>query len=128
MPDVRSLTSVIAALCLAGCAASSSVVPIERRVVDVVELSVSEAAERLADGRLTSVELTRAYLARIAAVDDDGPTLDAVIELDVAVGRHTGSPMETRGALADFDPSSGVLTLDGASKVPHFNLISWPTR
>ena len=45
----------------------------------------------------------------------------AVIELDVAVGRHTGSPMETRGALADFDPSSGVLTLDGASKVPHFN-------
>ena len=84
MPDVRSLTSVIAALCLAGCAASSSVVPIERRVVDVVELSVSEAAERLADGRLTSVELTRAYLARIAAVDDDGPTLDAVIELDAA--------------------------------------------
>jgi amidase len=60
------------------------VVPIERRGVDVVELSVSEAAERLADGRLTSVELTRAYLARIAAVDDDGPTLDAVIELDAA--------------------------------------------
>ena len=84
MPDVRSLTSVIAALCLAGCAASSSVMPIERRVVDVVELSVSEAAERLADGQLTSVELTRAYLARIAAVDDDGPTLDAVIELDAA--------------------------------------------
>jgi len=84
MPDARSLTSVIAALCLAGCAGSSSVVPIERRVVDVVELSVSEAAERLADGRLTSVELTRAYLARIAAVDDDGPTLDAVIELDSA--------------------------------------------
>lgn len=84
MSNTRSLIAAITALCLAGCSASSSVVPIERRGVDVVELSVSEAAERLADGRLTSVELTRAYLARIAAVDDDGPTLDAVIELDAA--------------------------------------------
>ena len=84
MSNTRSLVTAITALCLAGCSVSSSVVPIERRGVDVVELSVSEAAERLADGRLTSVELTRAYLARIAAVDDDGPTLDAVIELDAA--------------------------------------------
>lgn len=84
MSNTRSLVTAITALCLAGCSASSSVVPIERTGVDVVELSVSEAAERLADGRLTSVELTRAYLARIAAVDDDGPTLDAVIELDAA--------------------------------------------
>jgi amidase len=84
MSNTRSLIAAITALCVAGCSASSSVVPIERRGVDVVELSVSEAAERLADGRLTSVELTRAYLARIAAVDDDGPTLDAVIELDAA--------------------------------------------
>ena len=84
MSNTRSLVTAITALCLAGCSASSSVVPIERTGVDVVELSVSEAAERLADGRLTSVELTRAYLARIAEVDDDGPTLDAVIELDAA--------------------------------------------
>lgn len=82
MPNARSLIVAISVLCLAGCSASPSVVPIEPRGVDVVELSVSEAAERLADGRLTSVELTRAYLARIAAVDDDGPTLNAVIELD----------------------------------------------
>jgi CO/xanthine dehydrogenase Mo-binding subunit len=45
----------------------------------------------------------------------------AVVELEVAIGRHTGVPMETRGALADFDPASGILTMRGAAKVPHYN-------
>jgi aerobic carbon-monoxide dehydrogenase large subunit len=45
----------------------------------------------------------------------------AVVELELAVGRHTAVPMETRGALADFDPSSGILTMKGAAKVPHYN-------
>ncbi|MBW8905538.1 MAG: xanthine dehydrogenase family protein molybdopterin-binding subunit [Betaproteobacteria bacterium] len=45
----------------------------------------------------------------------------AVIELEVAVGRHSGVPLETRGALAEFDPASGILTMKGAAKVPHYN-------
>jgi len=45
----------------------------------------------------------------------------AVVELEVAVGRHSGVPLETRGALADFDPASGILTMKGAAKVPHYN-------
>lgn len=44
-----------------------------------------------------------------------------VIELDLAVGRHTGSPLETRGAFARVDPGSGTLVVEGAAKVPHFN-------
>jgi len=44
-----------------------------------------------------------------------------VVELEVAVGRHTGVPMETRGALAVHDPNTGVLTMYGAAKVPHYN-------
>ncbi|TMG76624.1 MAG: xanthine dehydrogenase family protein molybdopterin-binding subunit, partial [Betaproteobacteria bacterium] len=44
-----------------------------------------------------------------------------VVELEVAVGRHSGVPLETRGALAEFDPASGVLTMKGAAKVPHYN-------
>jgi carbon-monoxide dehydrogenase large subunit len=44
-----------------------------------------------------------------------------VVELEVAVGRHSAVPLETRGALADFDPASGVLTMKGAAKVPHYN-------
>ncbi len=44
-----------------------------------------------------------------------------VVELEVAVGRHTAVPLETRGALAEFDPASGILTMQGAAKVPHYN-------
>lgn len=44
-----------------------------------------------------------------------------VLELEVAVGRHSGVPLETRGALAVFDDASGVLTMFGAAKVPHHN-------
>jgi amidase len=50
--------------------------------VDIVELPATEAIARMADGRLTSRVLTAAYLDRIAAVDDAGPTLGAVIELN----------------------------------------------
>lgn len=49
--------------------------------VDVVELDVAEAGRRMADGRLSARQLTQAYLDRIAAIDDAGPTLNAVIEL-----------------------------------------------
>jgi aerobic carbon-monoxide dehydrogenase large subunit len=45
----------------------------------------------------------------------------AVVSLDLAIGRHSGVPLETRGALARFDPSRDVLELYGAAKVPHRN-------
>lgn len=44
-----------------------------------------------------------------------------VVELDLAVGRHSGIPMETRGALAQLDSASGRLHLWGATKRPHWN-------
>ncbi|MEO5822538.1 MAG: amidase [Vicinamibacteraceae bacterium] len=50
--------------------------------VDVVELSATEARRLMADGTLTSRALTQAYLDRIAAIDDGGPTLGAVIALN----------------------------------------------
>ena len=44
-----------------------------------------------------------------------------VITMALTVGRHTGVPMETRGALAVFNTAMGRLELHGASKVPHAN-------
>lgn len=44
-----------------------------------------------------------------------------VIELDLAIGRHSGIPMETRGALAQFDTANERLHLWGATKRPHWN-------
>jgi amidase len=50
--------------------------------IDVVELSAADARDRLAAGTLTARALTQAYLDRIAAIDDAGPTLASVIELN----------------------------------------------
>ncbi len=50
--------------------------------VDVVELSAVDARDRMAKGELTSEALTQAYLRRIADVDDGGPMLGAVIEIN----------------------------------------------
>jgi carbon-monoxide dehydrogenase large subunit/6-hydroxypseudooxynicotine dehydrogenase subunit gamma len=43
----------------------------------------------------------------------------AVVTLELAIGRHSGVPMETRGAVARVN--RGILELHGAAKVPHWN-------
>jgi carbon-monoxide dehydrogenase large subunit len=45
----------------------------------------------------------------------------AVVALELSVGRHTGVPMETRGAIARYDETRDVLEMHGAAKVPHWN-------
>ena len=50
--------------------------------VDVIELAATAARDRLASGTVTSRALTEAYLDRISAVDDAGPRLEAVIEVN----------------------------------------------
>ncbi len=45
----------------------------------------------------------------------------AVIELDLPIGRHSGVPLETRGAIGLYDAGHDVLELHGAAKVPHRN-------
>jgi carbon-monoxide dehydrogenase large subunit/6-hydroxypseudooxynicotine dehydrogenase subunit gamma len=43
----------------------------------------------------------------------------AVVALDLKIGRHSGVPLETRGAIARV--ARGILELHGAAKVPHWN-------
>ncbi|MBI0538513.1 xanthine dehydrogenase family protein molybdopterin-binding subunit [Roseomonas sp. KE2513] len=45
----------------------------------------------------------------------------AVVELELSVGRHSGVPLETRGAIARYDASSDVLELHGTAKKQHWN-------
>jgi len=45
----------------------------------------------------------------------------AVVALELSVGRHSGVPMETRGAIARYDETRDILELHGAAKVPHWN-------
>jgi CO/xanthine dehydrogenase Mo-binding subunit len=45
----------------------------------------------------------------------------AIVVLELSVGRHSGVPLETRGAIARYDAAREVLELHGAAKVPHWN-------
>jgi carbon-monoxide dehydrogenase large subunit len=59
--------------------------------------------------------------ADYGAVDAAFTAAHAVIELDLEIGRHSGVPLETRGALAHWDAARDIVELYGAAKVPHRN-------
>lgn len=54
-------------------------------------------------------------------VDQAFASAHAVVSLDLQVGRHSGVPLETRGAIGRYDAARDVLELHGAAKVPHKN-------
>ncbi len=46
---------------------------------------------------------------------------DMTVELDLRIGRHSGVPLETRGAIARYNEANDILEMHGAAKVPHWN-------
>lgn len=44
-----------------------------------------------------------------------------VIDLDLAIGRHSGVPLECRGAVARYDAGRDMLEMYGAAKKSHWN-------
>ncbi len=46
---------------------------------------------------------------------------DTIVEMELAIGRHSGVPLETRGAIARYDAARDILEMHGAAKVPHWN-------
>jgi len=79
-------------------------------------LSASSEPREFAPGLSTEpVTLRNAY----GDLDAAFAAAAHVIELDLSIGRHSGVPLETRGALARYDRPRDVLELYGAAKVPH---------
>jgi amidase len=76
MTRSRGVAAALAVFALAATPAASAAPP------DLETTSATELAERMAGGELTSLELTRAYLDRIAAVNQRGPALNAVRSLN----------------------------------------------
>jgi len=88
--------------------------------IEIAELPVlldadAEPAEFSA-GRTTEAAIVRQGYGDIDAAM---ARADAVIALDLAVGRHTGVPIETRGAIGRHDAGRDIVELHGAAKVPH---------
>jgi amidase len=76
MQKPRLMLATATALALLGC---------DRGAVthdDIVALDATALRVELAAGRLSALEVTQAYLRRIAALDDAGPMLAAVIEVN----------------------------------------------
>ena len=90
--------------------------------IDVAELPplLDAAAEpgEFSAGRNTEPTLVRQGYGDVDAVFACAET---VVELDLSVGRHSGVPLETRGAIGRHDASRDILELHGAAKVPHRN-------
>jgi carbon-monoxide dehydrogenase large subunit/6-hydroxypseudooxynicotine dehydrogenase subunit gamma len=90
--------------------------------MDIEELPVLLAADA-APGEFDTGRPTEPTVVRKGYGDVDAAFrgAHAVIELRLAVGRHSGVPMETRGAIGRYDAARDVLEMHGAAKVPHWN-------
>ncbi len=91
-------------------------------IVEVDDLPVLvDAAAPVADfvdGLTTEPTICRQGYGEVDAVFRNAAH---IVEIDVAIGRHSGVPLETRGAIGRYDAARDVLELHGAAKVPHRN-------
>ena len=74
--------ATLPALALTEKAATSSSLNFERESFELEETSISELAEKMASGKYSARSIAEKYLARIEAIDQRGPTLRSVIELN----------------------------------------------
>ena len=83
-----------------------------------VVLDANAPPSEFEPGRSTEPAIVEKSYGDVAAAFRDAAL---VVELDLAIGRHSGVPLETRGAIARYDAARDVLELYGAAKVPHWN-------
>ena len=93
--------------------------------LDLAELPVALDARAAADLELACFGGARAEVGVIdfsyGEVDEVFRTAAHVVSADLKIGRHSGTPLEPRGLVAEFDQRTGRMTVWGATKVPYFN-------
>jgi amidase len=103
-PKVRNL--LLAALLLPTYAAAQKDVPTRHN-----EATVAQLQAEMASGRLSSEELTKEYIERILALDQNGPGVNAVIELnpDALAMARNADKLRRRGMV--LGPLHGIPVL-----------------
>jgi aerobic carbon-monoxide dehydrogenase large subunit len=92
-------------------------VVIEAEVLEPL-MSAEQQPVEFEPGRLTEAAIIRKAYGDLEAAFKAAPH---IIALELSVGRHSGVPLETRGAIARYDRGRDVVELYGAAKVPHWN-------
>jgi len=94
---------------------------------DLVALEIEEL-QPLLDAQSQPVEFSPGHSSEPTVIRQGYGDVDAVfgtaahvVAIELAVGRHSGVPLETRGAIGRYDAARGILELHGAAKVPHRN-------
>ena len=81
-------------------------------------LDAQNAPAEFSPGHSTEASIIRQGYGDVDAVFC---TAEHIVAIEVAIGRHSGVPLETRGAIGRYDAARGILELHGAAKVPHRN-------
>lgn len=129
---MRSTTlSFALLLALCGCAhaddpsraATGTPADSSAKPLDLTEADVAGLQARMSSGQSTSLQLTRAYLQRIASIDRSGPTLNAVIELNPQAEADARALDAERSAGRVRGPLHGipVLLKDNIDALPMVN-------
>ena len=94
---------------------------------DLVTVEIDELPPLL-DAQAAPAEFSPGHSSEAAVIRQGYGDVDAVfreaahiVELELTIGRHSGVPLETRGAIGRYDAARGILELHGAAKVPHRN-------
>jgi aerobic carbon-monoxide dehydrogenase large subunit len=94
---------------------------------DLVTVEIEELPP-LIDAQAAPTEFSPGHSSEAAVIRQGYGDVEAafrqaahIIELELAIGRHSGVPLETRGAIGRYDAARGILELHGAAKVPHRN-------
>ncbi|HTZ01771.1 MAG TPA: xanthine dehydrogenase family protein molybdopterin-binding subunit, partial [Xanthobacteraceae bacterium] len=92
---------------------------------DLVQIDVEELPPVL-DAQAAPVEFATGQSSEAALIRQGYGDVDAVLRTaphvvaaEFVIGRHSGVPLETRGAIGRYDAGRGILELHGAAKVPH---------
>jgi carbon-monoxide dehydrogenase large subunit/6-hydroxypseudooxynicotine dehydrogenase subunit gamma len=94
----------------------------EHVVVEIEELPVILDADgptgEFRDGLPTEPAIIRKGYGDVEAAFANA---HATVSLSLSIGRHSGVPLETRGAIGRYNAAKDVLEMYGAAKVPHWN-------